>query len=163
MLANHSIKIFFSLKEMNAAIKVAEQIDQYVPSHVVSPKADTILFHYNVGRIYIHFHRFAEADEILSLAFKQCLKSHRENLQKILVYLIVARFIRGKLPSDKLLEQYQLTTRFSGLVRHYKAGNFASYLAELERQKDWLLHHGFYLIMLHRANILLFRNLFSKM
>lgn len=163
MIANHSLKLFFSLKEMGPAIKVAEQIVQYVPSTCVSPKADTVLFNYNVGRIYIHFHRFAEADESLSKAFDQCLKDSFQNKQRILMYLVVTRMIRGKIPTDQLLQKYGLHNSFSKLVTHYKTGNMAGFLMELEAKKEFMLKHGFYLIMLHRTQILLYRNLFSRM
>ena len=163
MLSNYSIKIFFSLKEMNAAIKVAEQVVQYLPPNSKAPKADTILFDYNVGRIYLHFHRFVEADDSLTKAFKECHSGHPQNARRILTYLVVARFVRGKLPSEQLLAKYQLSNFFSRLVHFFRVGNFAGYLTELETQKSWLISHGFYLIMLHRTQLLLYRNLFSKM
>ena len=163
MLSNYSMKIFFSLREMNPAIKVAEQILQYVPATCISPKADMVLFNYNVGKIYLHFHRFAEADESLSNAFKECLYNHPSNSKRILTYLIVARFIRGKLPSEALLVKYQLDGHFSALFRFFRSGNMSGYFQEVERQKEFLLKHGFYLILLHRSQLLLYRNLFSKM
>lgn len=79
LISNASLQIFFGLKEMNAALKVAEQVVQYVPVDCPAPKADRVMYNFYIGRVHLHFHDFIQAEDSLSLAFDQCLPSKFNN------------------------------------------------------------------------------------
>lgn len=100
MVANCSLQIYFSLKEMSPALKVVEQVQLYVSADVLVPKADKVTFQYYVGRVYIYFHRFAEVLETKGRQRKTC------NNLLIIAFLPNAKIEGYFLNTSLLLEWY---------------------------------------------------------
>jgi hypothetical protein len=162
VIANASLQLYFGLKEVNQSLKVVDQVHQYVPADLPSLKSDKIEFHYLEGRVFLYFHRFGDADEAFEKAFIQCLPSHFQNRKMILKCWIVARIVRGRVPSAHLLEKYQLG-HFRSLVASFSKGDLKSYQEELFIQRQYLLKNGFFTIMQHRVMLVLYRNAIYRM
>ncbi len=79
LVSNASLKLCFQLKEMNPAMKIIEQVAQYVPKDLVAPKSDLVQFKYFAGKTYFYFHQFIEAEDLLGSAFDLCLASKFKN------------------------------------------------------------------------------------
>ncbi|KAJ3261749.1 hypothetical protein HK103_004700 [Boothiomyces macroporosus] len=161
-VANASLKMYFGMKEMHQALKVVEQTDNYLPETIIVQKSDQVTFNYYVGRLYIYFHKFDKADKVLSLAMDNCLPSHYHNKQSILKYLVVARVVRGKLPSPQLLQKYQLHTYYIPLINALVKGDITHYQMELDLQRNYFMKNGFYMILKHRVTCLLYRSLIQR-
>ena len=50
----------------------------------------------------------ADAEKHLTYAFQTCLAGARSNLRQILYFLVPVRMVSGLLPSQRLLQQYDL-------------------------------------------------------
>jgi tetratricopeptide (TPR) repeat protein len=162
LIANASLQLYFDLKEVNQSLKVVDQIYQYVPKDCRCLKSDKVTFHYYEGRVYLYFHRFAEADEALERAFLQCPPTMYHNRRLILKYWIVARIVRGKVPHLSLLQKYQLDGVFQLLIEAFTKGDFGRFQVELNNQRDFLLKNGFYTIMQRRTSLLMYRNILCR-
>lgn len=66
-----SLVLFFSLGEVNQAVKCVEQIKQYVTFEGI--KSDRVKFDYYAGRVYLYFHQFSRAETHLLNSFQRCL------------------------------------------------------------------------------------------
>ncbi|KAJ3277023.1 hypothetical protein HDV01_000075 [Terramyces sp. JEL0728] len=161
-VANASLKLYFGMKEMHQALKVVEQTGNYLPDTIVIQKADTVTFNYYVGRVYIYFHQFDKADQVLSKAMEDCTFSHFHNRQSILKYLVIARIVRGKLPTPQLLQKYQLDKHYLPLLNAIIKGDIGRYNEELDLQRKYFTKSGFYMILKHRVLPLLYRNLIQR-
>jgi hypothetical protein len=162
LIANASLQLYFHLREVNQSLKVVDQIHQYVAKDCRCLKSDKVTFHYYEGRVFLYFHRFAEADQALESAFTQCPPSMVHNRRLILKHWIVARIVRGKVPHISLLQKYQLDQVFQGLIMTYIQGNFRAFQVELNNQKEFLLQNGFYTIMQRRTSLIMYRNFLSR-
>jgi hypothetical protein len=74
----------------------------------------------------------AEGD--LSRAFQLCDKSHMRNTGTILSYLVPVRILRGVMPTDAMLEKYNLGY-FSAVVAALKKGDPAEVEAALDAER----------------------------
>nr|KAJ3422640.1 hypothetical protein HK105_007194 [Polyrhizophydium stewartii] len=126
------------------------------------PKADQVTFYFNVGKLRLQSHDFYAADENLSLAASMCHADHFENKRLIMLHLVVARIIRGCLPTIELLEKHGLDDVFADLVHYIKTGNYFDYLNALEQRRRWFMRHWLYTIMKERVRLLMCRNLFQQ-
>ena len=77
----------------------------------------------------------------------------------ILVYLVAARLIRGRIPTDELLIKYELLNTFNPLILALKAGNFRQYMKELDSQKQLWLQKRLYYILSEHTKTLFWRRL----
>jgi len=75
---------------------------------------------------------------------------------------MVARLIIGKFPKEILLKKYGYYEYFNDLIQAIKQGNFAAYNAILNRQQDWFINTGIYMILKKQLESLMFRNLFMR-
>ncbi|KAI9502565.1 hypothetical protein BX070DRAFT_192769 [Coemansia spiralis] len=66
--------------------------------------------------------------------------------------------IRGWLPSNRLLEKYEMEPVYKHLTYHFRKGNLARFQQALMDNIDFFRSQGNYLILLERTEILIFRN-----
>jgi hypothetical protein len=163
MISNASLELYFNLKELNQALKVVQQVEQFVPKDCKPCKSDKVTFLFWQGRVHIYFHRFLDAYRSLSSAFLLCSTQYISNKRTILKYLIISGMVVGSLPSNELLHKYNLQEQFGSLIYSFIKGDLKAFKNELHRQKSWFYHLNCYSIMLHRTTLLLYRNVFARM
>ncbi|WWC86234.1 uncharacterized protein L201_001107 [Kwoniella dendrophila CBS 6074] len=76
----------------------------------------------------------------------------------ILVRLIAVNLLVGKLPSQNLLQEYNLP-QFLPLIHSYKTGNIPLWRKTLENDREWFRKRSIWLILYERGEILVWRNL----
>ena len=79
----------------------------------------------------------------------------------ILVRLIPVNLLLGILPSNALLQRYDLP-QFLPLIQAFRTGNIVAWRRELEAQRMWYRRRSIWLILYERGEILVWRNLFRQ-
>ncbi|KAJ1962143.1 hypothetical protein GGI12_002826 [Dipsacomyces acuminosporus] len=124
---------------------------------------DQMTYRYWVGRYYLVCYRFEAARADLDYAFNACPSSHHHNKRAILRHLVVASMVRGRLPSERLLEKYDMEPVYYEIVRNFRAGNIAGFQAALIENMDFFRSQGNFLILLERTEILMYRNALKRL
>ncbi|WRT64128.1 uncharacterized protein IL334_001057 [Kwoniella shivajii] len=76
----------------------------------------------------------------------------------ILLRLIPVNLLLGQVPSQTLLQEYNLP-HFLPLIHAFRTGNIPLWRNTLEGQKEWLRRRSIWLILYERGEILVWRNL----
>jgi hypothetical protein len=80
--------------------------------------------------------------------------------RKILIYLCIARLVRGKFPRLEVLQRYYLEDIFDPIIYFVRVGNFAGLEHFLDEHYYWFKSHRCLTIFRHRLKIIMLRNLF---
>ncbi|OZJ03298.1 hypothetical protein BZG36_02275 [Bifiguratus adelaidae] len=131
------------------------QLSQY-------PKGQQITYRYYVGRYYLFQHQLRKAEAELAYAFLHCPVASFENRRLCFLYLVAARLPLGILPTQDLLDKYQLSDQFTDLMNAILAGNFIAFEQSLAATVAFHLKTGNYMILRERVQIITFRCLFRK-
>ncbi|KAJ2570293.1 hypothetical protein IW140_002386 [Coemansia sp. RSA 1813] len=135
----------------------ALEVKAFWKSPVFSQR-DRIGYSYWLGRYYLVCYYVDLARVYLEYAFNTCPAWHYHNKRAILRHLIVANMIRGRLPSRRLLEKYQMEPVYLHLAYHFSKGNIAGFQQALVANIDFFRSQGNYLLLLERTEILIYRN-----
>ncbi len=98
---------------------------------------------------------FPAAERYLSFAFEHCHRECRSNKRSILIYLIPVKMILGHMPTQAVLEKYDLR-QFSGVVRSVKQGNLLGLNEAMEENEKFFIGCGIFLI-LEKLKIITYR------
>ena len=79
------------------------------PELSILPKAWHVGIAYYKGRFHMYNNDLPRARKQLQRAYSLCHREYLENKQRILRYLIPIEMISGKFPSEKLMEQFDLS------------------------------------------------------
>merc|ERR1711939_999829 len=101
-----------------------------------------------------------KAEEHLDFAFIHCTTSSRKNKRLILQYLLPLKILLGKLPSDALLQKYNMD-EYQDIAQAVRQGKLDAYNQAMTEHQQLFVQRGVYLI-LEKAKILAFRNFFKR-
>ncbi|PVU96494.1 hypothetical protein BB559_002356 [Furculomyces boomerangus] len=127
------------------------------------PISDQVSFSYWLGRYYLIRHQLRQAQNEFEFALEHCPKEHIKNKRIIVEYAIVVNILRGKLPTDTLLEKYGLSYIYSQLVFYYHKGFVGKFKELLKVNFEHFRKLGVYLLLLERSEIPLYRNLILRL
>lgn len=85
-----------------------------------------------------------------------------KNKKLILSYLIPVKILLGKMPTQSLLQTYDLVSQFSPLINAVKSGNVSLFNETLSKNELFFIHQGIYLL-LEKTKLLVYRSLFKRM
>ncbi|WVR05884.1 hypothetical protein IAU60_002910 [Kwoniella sp. DSM 27419] len=77
----------------------------------------------------------------------------------ILIRLIAVNLLLGQLPSQSILQTYDLSA-YLPLIQAYRTGNIPLWRQTLDTQREWFRRRSVWLILYERGEILVWRNLF---
>jgi hypothetical protein len=129
------------------------------------PLADQVTFAYYNGVLAFIDEQYELADEKLSFASRNCLKTSKKNKGRILNYLVPVKVLRGARPQQNIFQRYQMypmMSIYNAFIKAVVMGHvalFDSLFLDFERE---LIQAGTYLII-EKCRFLCLRNLFRKM
>ncbi|KAJ2412406.1 hypothetical protein GGI10_003701 [Coemansia sp. RSA 2530] len=129
----------------------------------VFSRRDRTSYSYWLGRYYLVCYYVESARVQLEYAFGSCPEWHYHNKRAILRYLLVANMIRGRLPTQQLLEKYEMEPVFAHLAYHFRKGNLAGFQRVLADNMEFFRSQGNYLILLERTELLIYRNVILRL
>ncbi|KAJ2607946.1 hypothetical protein H4S08_004636 [Coemansia sp. RSA 1365] len=126
-------------------------------------RRDRTSYSFWLGRYYLVCYYVDLARDQLEYAFNNCPGWHYHNKRVIMRHLFVANMIRGRLPSPRLLEKYDMEPVYSELVYHFRKGNLAGFQQALADNMDLFRSQGNFLILLERTKLLIYRNVLQRL
>eukprot|EP00941_MAST-03F_sp_MAST-3F-sp1_P003835 g3835.t1 len=157
-VAVNLFKVYFRVNKASKCTEVHQAIAKLprFPKLNTFPRAHSVAYNYYVGRLHMLENSNEEAEEELSFALKHCDKRAKNNVGRILRYLVPVRILLGKLPSKKLLQTHGLN-HFSGIVKALRSGNLREFQACLLQHQALFIAQGTYLVM-EKLRFIAFRN-----
>lgn len=166
-VANMLCRSYYTLHTESSCANVFSNIHTAKLTFSAYSKSEQVEYRYFLGRHYLSKEQLSRAYDHLDWAFRNCLP--RTNQQRlVLVYLIPASMLLGKLPRPELLRMFNLENQYGPLVSALKAGNCAKFFGCLEQEqkvggyKEWYIKKRVMFLFKNRAPIVLLRQVVFK-
>lgn len=156
-LVNQLLKVYFRINKLHLCKPLIRAIDSS-PYKDQFPLAQEITYRYFVGRKAMFDSDYRSANEYLTYAFQKCHRSSIKNKRLILTYLVPVKMLLGFMPSQHLLQKYDLM-QFWDLVSAVKKGDLRGIDSAMEEHEGFFIKAGIYLIV-EKLKITAYRNLF---
>ncbi|XP_053563741.1 PCI domain-containing protein 2 [Bombina bombina] len=158
-LVNQLFKIYFKINKLHLCKPLIRAIDSsnFRDEYTM---AQRVTFKYYVGRKAMFDSDFKKAEEYLSFAFENCLRSCQKNKRMILIYLLPVKMLLGHMPTLQLLRKYDLM-QFAEVTKAVSEGNLLLLTEALVKHETFFIRCGIFLI-LEKLKIITYRNLFKK-
>ncbi|KAJ5078903.1 pci domain-containing protein [Anaeramoeba ignava] len=151
---------FFTNKLHNCGHFINVVEDSSFPNFENFPIYEKVTYKYYVGRMHLLSEEYQLAQEDLNYAFQNCSKKYPKHLKMILFYLVPVNLYFGKIPSDSLLQKYDLGF-YIQIVHSFIKGNVNFYDQEIQKYQTLFLKKGIFVIF-QSIRILVFRNFMKK-
>lgn len=158
-LVNQLFKIYFRANKQHLCKPLQLAVDSCAVK-VSFPLKEQVTYKYFVGRRSMFDSKYRAAGEDLEFAFRHCPARFKGNKRLILSYLAPVKMLLGYLPSEELLQRYNLLM-FHDLALALKAGNVGRFDEIVNGQELVLIRSGIYLLV-GKLKFLVYRNLFKK-
>jgi hypothetical protein len=158
-LINQLFKIYFKINKLHLYKPLTRALENANMKNQFS-LAQTVTYNYFTGMKSLFDSDYKKAEELLSFAFNNCYPESHKNHRLILIFLIPVKMLLGHMPSNYLLDKYNLQ-QFSPVIKAVKAGNLRELDSALESNADFFWNYGIYLI-LEKLKIIAYRNVFKK-
>lgn len=158
-LVNQLLKVYFRINKLHLCKPLIRAIDSSTIKNQF-PLAQQITYKYFVGRKAMFDSDYRTADEFLTFAFVKCHRRSIKNKRLILTYLIPVKMLLGFMPTERLLQKYELMP-FWDLVLAVKNGDLRGIDKVMEKYESFFISAGIYLIV-EKLKIYAYRNLFRK-
>ena len=161
-IVNDLFRIYFKLNTLRNCkylIRVVEA-KKFVPFEYFHA-GDRVTYKFFVGRLAVFDENFVEADDHLTYAFNHCHAKATKNRRLILKYLVPVKILIGKLPSERLLNQYSLHAMYSSIKESVKSGSVRQFEHALQDHMEDYVGAGTYLLI-EKLRVAVYRRLFKK-
>lgn len=135
ILLGQSIKGCIQLGNMQMAAGFLKTIESHAINYSRALRGPLINYRYYLGKLHMQKGEYIEAEEHLVWAFSNTLKDSLKMRRHILECIIVVRVGLGKLPSEQLLQKYNLT-HYCDIVRAVKLGDVRLFTQTVNRFSD---------------------------
>ena len=159
-LINHLMCLSFQLNNFTQVKSLLRTIEQAPEFQHHANMSDRVTYAYYNGRRSLFDDALDDADHQLTFAFKHCLPSSPRNKRLILIYLVPVKLLRGQMPSEAMLTQYNLP-QYIDIARAVRNGNILLLTEALAKEQLFFIQWGVFLI-LERLRMITYRNLFKK-
>eukprot|EP00440_Ansanella_granifera_P043756 gb/GFBE01047416.1/.p1 GENE.gb/GFBE01047416.1/~~gb/GFBE01047416.1/.p1 ORF type:complete len:405 (+),score=93.66 gb/GFBE01047416.1/:1-1215(+) len=121
------------------------------------PKSICVTFYFYWGKHCVFDHNLRDADERLTWAFNNTPEKSKANRRRILLYLVPCKLRLGVLPTQALLQKYDLDI-FIDVVKAIREGNVKLFTEKMEECAADFIKMGTYLLMM-KLKFMVLRNL----
>lgn len=158
-IVNQLFAMYFRLNTLRLCKNLLRPVESKNLHQSVN-KGDMVTYRYFVGRLNMFEDSYDLAEQNLSYALKHCHKDAVGNKKRILNYLIPVKLLRGRLPSVKLLQKYNLV-EYIPFVMAIRRGDLRTFHKTLQENQDEFIRRGTYLL-LEKCKTVCHRNLFKR-
>jgi len=159
IIVNYLFAMYFRLN----TLRLCRNLLRPVESRFLHEKGSTgsmVTYRYYVGRLKMFEDQYKDAEINLDYALQHCHVKAIGNKKRILNYLLPVKLLRGRLPTDKLLQKYSLV-EFKPLVEGIRRGDLRTFNDGLSKHQDLFIRRGTYLL-LEKCKTVCYRNLFKR-
>jgi 5-methylcytosine-specific restriction endonuclease McrA len=158
-IVNQLFAMYFRLNTLRLCKNLLRPVESR-NLHKTGNMGDMVTYRYFVGRLNMFEDSYELAEENLSFALQHCHKDAVGNKKRILNYLIPVKLMRGRLPSTKILEKYNLV-EYIPFVIAIRRGDLRTFHKTLQENQDEFIRRGTYLL-LEKCKTVCHRNLFKR-
>uniref|UniRef100_A0A914WLA5 PCI domain-containing protein 2 homolog n=1 Tax=Plectus sambesii TaxID=2011161 RepID=A0A914WLA5_9BILA len=159
-LTNQLFRIYFRINKLNLLKPLIRAIENSGTLYQMFSMSEKVTYKYYIGRKAMFDSDLTTAEQALSYAFRNCPSDCARNKRLILMYLIPVKMFLGHMPSERLLEMYNLM-QFSDVARSVREGNLLRLDKTLADHEHFFIACGIFL-MLEKVRIITYRTLFKK-
>eukprot|EP00551_Chaetoceros_affinis_P012038 CAMPEP_0203681956 /NCGR_PEP_ID=MMETSP0090-20130426/44268_1 /ASSEMBLY_ACC=CAM_ASM_001088 /TAXON_ID=426623 /ORGANISM="Chaetoceros affinis, Strain CCMP159" /LENGTH=405 /DNA_ID=CAMNT_0050550667 /DNA_START=67 /DNA_END=1284 /DNA_ORIENTATION=- len=159
-IVNLLFSMYFRLNTLRLCKNLLRPVETRNLHKLGDNMGDKVTYRYYVGRLHMFEDNYKEAEENLDYALLHCHKNATSNKKRILNYLIPVKLERGRLPTVKLLEKYNLK-EYVPLVTAIRRGDLRQFNDTLLKHQDKFIQRGTYLL-LEKCKTVCHRNLFKR-
>lgn len=160
-IMNQLLMVYFTINNLglcNHVIKTATQPN--FPPFDVFPLSNRITYKFYEGRYKLYEDKFAESVSSFQYALARVPPKSMENRRRILLYLIPAQILTGRLPSKHTLDHFNMIW-YQDIVEAIRTGNIGQFEAALARHGEFFIQSALYLAV-ERMKSFVFRALVRK-
>lgn len=155
------LKIYFKLNNLRLCGNLTRTVNApNFPSFEKYPKDQRCSYKYFSGRLHLYEDRNKEAIEDLSYALENLPNFSEKNKRQILLYLIPAKILSGSLPSNDMLEYYDMQW-FKGIAAAIRTGNLRLFDEAMETHEEFFIRKALYLAI-EKMRPLVYRSLCKR-
>mmetsp|Transcript_14482 Transcript_14482/g.41239 ORF Transcript_14482/g.41239 Transcript_14482/m.41239 type:complete len:296 (-) Transcript_14482:59-946(-) len=162
-IVNSLFRIYFKLNTLRNCKYLIRVVD--AKKFVAFPHfqaGDRVTYKFFVGRLAVFDENFDEANDHLSYAFDHCHPSHYTQRRLILKYLVPVKiFAKQSLPSDALLQKYDLAGWYSAIKEAVKTGSVGKFEEALREKMALFVQAGIFLLM-EKLRVAVYRRLLKR-
>lgn len=158
-IVNQLFSMYFRLNTLRLCRNLVLPVERQA-LHQQGKMGQMVTYCYYVGRLNMFEDQYESAEHNLDFALNHCHKDATANKRKILNYLLPVKLLRGRLPTQKLLQKYSLY-EFLPLVEGIRNGDLRSFNDALLKYQDLFIRRGTYLL-LEKCKTVCYRNLFKR-
>ncbi|KAF9462068.1 hypothetical protein BDZ94DRAFT_1262346 [Collybia nuda] len=158
------LKSYFRVKRISLSKNVLRALDANtdMPPLSTYPRSHQVTYRYYLGMLSFLNEEYSKAEQELTLAFYHCHIDSHSNQERILIYLLPLRILKGHLPSPELMNRFPLLQNlFTPFISAIRVGDVAAYDRALELSERRLVELNLYLT-LEKARELCLRGLFRR-
>lgn len=158
-IINQLFKIYFRINKLHLCKPLIRALDN---ANIFDQctLAQRVTYNYYLGVKTLFDLKIREAERLLDFVFENCHPDSSKNIRLTLIFLIPIKMLLGRMPSQKLLERYDLR-QFDDIKRAVISGKVGELDRAIEKHSDFLWRYGIYLII-ERLRAIALRNLFRK-
>jgi len=138
-IVNELFSIYFKLNTLRLCKNLLRPVESR-KLHEMGSMSEMVTYKYYVGRIFLFEDQYEAAEESLNYALQHCHRSALHNKRCILRYLVPVQLYRGRLPSAKLLEKYNLN-EFLPIVEGVRTGDLKTFHDGLLQYQDLFIQY----------------------
>lgn len=158
-IINQLFKIYFRINKLHLCKPLIRALDNANVFQQCT-LAQKVTYNYYLGVKTLFDLKISEAEKLLDFVFANCHPSSRKNLRLTLIFLIPIKMLLGRMPSQQLLEKYDLR-QFEDIKKALITGRVGDLDAAIQTHSGFLWRYGIYLII-ERLQPIALRNLFKK-
>ncbi|EKM79970.1 hypothetical protein AGABI1DRAFT_120015 [Agaricus bisporus var. burnettii JB137-S8] len=157
------LKCYFRVKRISLAKNILRALHANdIPPLTSYPRSHQVTYRYYIGMLNFLNEDFEKAEEELTLAFYHCHTGAHSNQERILMYLIPLRIIRGHLPANELLDRFPVLKRlYMPFISAIRKGDLSGFDRALDAAEHTLLGLNVWLT-LEKAREICMRSLFRR-
>ncbi|KAH7312938.1 COP9 signalosome-like protein complex subunit 12 [Rhexocercosporidium sp. MPI-PUGE-AT-0058] len=162
--ANMVLKLLFKSRKTSLAKQLFTNIVAASPPLGLYPAAQRVTYLYYLGRYHFATGHFYYAQQCLQSAYDQCHNQCIKQRRTILIYLVSANLILGRLPSSAFAgrPESDILEKFLPIANAIRKGNMPAFKRALGPEfghERWFFEHGILLQLQSRCEVLVWRSL----
>lgn len=158
-IINQLFKIYFRINKLHLCKPLIRALDN---ANIFDQctLAQRVTYNYYLGVKTLFDLKIPEAEKLLDFVFENCHPNSTKNIRLTLIFLIPIKMLLGRMPSQQLLEKYDLR-QFQDIKKAVISGRVGGLDKAIEKHSEFLWRYGIYLII-ERLRAIALRNLFRK-
>ncbi|KAK1859078.1 hypothetical protein I4F81_001676 [Pyropia yezoensis] len=169
-LVNQLFRCYFSLNQLRLCRNLIRAVEaaSFLPFEGF-PAPHRVTYKYFTGRLSLYEEQYGAAAESLAYALNRlpappppsappAADRYAGHRRAVLLYLVPARLLLGVAPSAALLDRYDLTDTYGGIVRGVTTGDLGAYATALARHEGLFMRRALFLV-LDKLRTLVYRSL----